>query len=347
MDIILLPSILIGVTQYYLKLDVITFIEVLGGTPKVSLPEDAFNRTWRKDLENLLIHKGLDWQRAGTIAHHIFPPDGLSLAQIADQIIDLSLDNTYMIQDTDKERKEIFNENDQHMVEEIIGDSENPDPVSPTNNKKKKDEPKSNEEFTFTQNFYDSLEKKHESLLAHDDNLEEAFYPHSSSDSEESNNEMEIDNHYSNLKKNINYSFPQDFFLSPSNINNNNQGKNEKQFNNKNQSYNDDQQSNNYNNQNEGNVEIVEDVPETLPENKIFDDKRRERLKSRLSELNIDLDSDVISSNPSYVYMIDQFTKGLVAEEDIITVLNSVPKHKGFINTLDSQISNLSLQQKK
>jgi hypothetical protein len=217
MDIILLPSILIGATHYYLKLDVITFIEILGGTSKVSLPEDAFNRTWRKDLQNMLVQKGLDWERAGTISHHVFPPDGMTLAQVANQIIDLSLDDTHIIEENENEnRKEKNDEDEKDIVEEIVTECSDMEDVC-EKKKKEKAQPNQKEEYTFTQNFFDGLEKKHESL-AHDNN-EEAFDPDDNSHSdEESNNEMEIDNHYSNIKKSINnYDFPKDFFFSNGN----------------------------------------------------------------------------------------------------------------------------------
>lgn len=215
-----------------------------------------------------------------------------------------------------EERHESQDQANENIVEEIITENEN-EYVSKKPEKKKESTTKSTDEYVFTQNFFDNLEKKYESLATRDnDNAEEALDPNSvsSHSDDESNDEMDIDNHYNNLKKNINsYTFPKDFFFTPAYKTNFAETFQQQQ----------QQPTISPSNENldrlfhgnrDGNFEFEEeisDVPESQ-EDQINADKRREILNNRLLESGIDLDSENITNNSSYSFMIKQYLKGII-----------------------------------
>lgn len=167
LDISLQPAFQIGETFYYLKLDLTTFVELFGGSIEACRYEDAYHRLWRKDLEGLLVRRGLDWERASNIAHHVFPPDGITLTELANQIIE-------MYQGSGMLRPQ----NSDDIIEEISSPSVEQDKAKSLERTAANNE----DEYKMPDNFFEMLSQKHSVL---ESNLLEELT--SDSDGEEMN----------------------------------------------------------------------------------------------------------------------------------------------------------------
>jgi hypothetical protein len=113
-------------------------------------------------LETLLVKRGLDWERSSHIAHHVFPPDGISLAELANQIAEMYLGPAMNVQGNDE------------MIEEISS----PSLVS---KEEKRSMTEMQEDFKLPDNFFEMLSQKH-SVLSESNLVEVELSSESESD---------------------------------------------------------------------------------------------------------------------------------------------------------------------
>jgi hypothetical protein len=128
MDITLRPSWKSGEFDYYLKWDVAYFVNLVGG----EMPKKSYS--WRDELESLLLAKGLSKTKAAHYAYHIFPEDGSTLEEVANQILRQENPEIYAEEErkrAERESMEKANENERQLQLENALKSLNIDKNSP------------------------------------------------------------------------------------------------------------------------------------------------------------------------------------------------------------------------